>query len=196
MKAPPMPAKSPHHRILFVCLGNICRSPAAEIILQKIVDDAGLAHQYKIDSAGIIGHHTNSPPDSRMAASLKQQGFNIHGRARQITAGDLKEFDQIITMDESNLADAKKLDPTGTLHRKIQAFVSFCRFNHDPRVPDPYYGGQRGFDHVIEMLKDGCEGILESCIKNSLPAEPAPSNPQTDLTDEGEPPFPTQARRR
>lgn len=163
-----MSSESTYHRILFVCLGNICRSPAAEIILQKIVNDAGLADLYKIDSAGIIGHHTGSPPDSRMAESLKQQGFTIHGRARQITARDLEEFDQIITMDESNLADAKKLDTCGTLHPKIQPFVNFCRFHHDPRVPDPYYGGQRGFDHVIEMLKDGCEGIFESYHKNTI----------------------------
>jgi protein-tyrosine phosphatase len=178
-----MPSKSTYHRILFVCLGNICRSPAAEIILQGIVDDAGLADQYKIDSAGIIGHHAGSPPDSRMSESLKQQGFNIHGRARQITAGDLKEFDLIITMDESNFADAKKLDTTGKLHPKIQPFVTFCRFHHDSRVPDPYYGGQRGFDHVIEMLKDGCEGILESCLKNSLPEAPASSEPHMSSTD-------------
>lgn len=160
-----MLSKSTHYRILFVCLGNICRSPAAEIIFQKIVDDAGLSNQYQIDSAGIIGHHAGSPPDSRMAESLKQKGFRIHGQARQITARDLQEFDLVITMDESNLADTKKLDPKGQLHEKIKPFVSFCRFHNDPRVPDPYYGGQRGFHHVIEMLRDGCEGILETLPK-------------------------------
>jgi protein-tyrosine phosphatase len=129
------------------------------------VDDAGLSDHYKIDSAGIIGHHHGSPPDSRMAESLKRQGFRIHGRARQINAEDLLEHDLIITMDETNLADVKSLAPDASLHGKIRPFVSFCRFHKDPRVPDPYYGGQRGFDHVIEMLKDGCKGILESVSK-------------------------------
>lgn len=157
-----MSPKSPRFRILFVCLGNICRSPAAEIIFQKMVTDAGLATHFEIDSAGVIGHHQGSAPDSRMAKSLEQQGFTIQGQARKITATDLKEFDLIITMDESNLADVKRLDPSGELHHKIRPFVSFCSSHDDPRVPDPYYGGQRGFDHVIEMLKDGCEGILKS----------------------------------
>jgi len=157
-----MSSEFPRYRILFVCLGNICRSPAAEIILQKVVNDAGLADHYKVDSAGIIGHHEGSPPDWRMAESLKQHGFTIHGRARQITATDLTDFDLIITMDETNLADVKRIDKGGGLHEKIQPFVSFCRSHDDPRVPDPYYGGQRGFDHVIEMLKDGCNGIFES----------------------------------
>ena len=150
------------HRVLFVCLGNICRSPAAEIIFRKQVTDSGRTDDFEIDSAGTIGHHEGSPPDSRMSATLELQGFTPGGRARQIKAADLKNFDLIVTMDESNLSDVQQLDKTGKLHAKIQPFVSFCRHHDDLRVPDPYYGGQRGFDHVIELLKDGCEGILES----------------------------------
>ena len=147
-------------KVLFVCLGNICRSPAAEIIFRQQVADEGAADDYLIDSAGTISHHQGSPPDSRMADALKRQGFIITGRARKILPADLKNFDLIVTMDESNLADVRALDPSGLAHEKIRPFVSFCREHDDLRVPDPYYGGQRGFDHVIELLKDGCAGIL------------------------------------
>ena len=154
-------SKKPH-RVLFVCLGNICRSPAAEIIFRKMVDDAGRAAEFEIDSAGTIGHHEGAPPDSRMSDALKRNGYAISGKARRIAARDLETFDLIVTMDESNLADVRSLDSEGRFHSKIQPFVGFCRTHDDLRVPDPYYGGQRGFDHVIRLLGDGCEGILES----------------------------------
>lgn len=149
-------------RVLFVCLGNICRSPAAENILRKLAKDAGRENEFEIDSAGTIGHHQGAPPDSRMSESLKRQGFEVRGSARQISAADLEHFDLIVTMDESNLRDVEHLDETGQYASKLKPFVGFCRHHDDLRVPDPYYGGQRGFDHVIELLKDGCEGILTS----------------------------------
>lgn len=156
-------ANSPRpHRILFVCLGNICRSPAAEIVFRKQVEDAGRADAFEIDSAGTIGHHEGSPPDPRMAESLIRRGFTVRGRARKIAATDLESFDIIVTMDETNFSDVARLDQTGKLHSKIRPFVTFCRRHDDKRVPDPYYGGQRGFDHVIALLEDGCEGILKS----------------------------------
>lgn len=147
-------------RVLFVCLGNICRSPAAEIIFRQQVADAGRADDFLIDSAGTIGFHEGAPPDPRMSDALKRQGFTVNGRARQILPEDLAKFDLIVTMDESNLADVRSLDASGDFHEKIRPFVSFCTRHDDLRVPDPYYGGQRGFDHVIELLKDGGEGIL------------------------------------
>jgi protein-tyrosine phosphatase len=147
-------------KVLFVCLGNICRSPAAEIIFRQQVADEGATDDYLIDSAGTISHHQGSPPDSRMAEALKRQGFKVSGRARKILPEDLENFDLIVTMDESNLADVRALDPSGLTHEKIRPFVSFCHEHDDLRVPDPYYGGQRGFDHVIELLKDGCAGII------------------------------------
>ena len=149
------------HRILFVCLGNICRSPAAEIIFRHFARDQGLADALHIDSAGTIGHHEGEPPDPRMAEALRRHGFEVTGRARRIRKSDLDDFDHIITMDESNLADVRSLDPTGRHHHKIRPLVEFCTANEAPRVPDPYYGGQRGFDHVIALLKDGCQGILD-----------------------------------
>lgn len=149
------------HRVLFVCLGNICRSPAAEIIFRKMVDDAGRTEDFEIDSAGTIGYHQGAPPDQRMAAALASKGFTISGKSRQIRSEDLEYFDLIVTMDESNLTEVRSLDTAGKFREKIRPLVSFCRSHDDLRVPDPYYGGQRGFDHVIELLGDGCAGILE-----------------------------------
>ena len=149
-----------HYRILFVCLGNICRSPAAEIIFRHKATLAGMIDDFEVDSAGIIGHHSGSPPDPRMTAALRERGYEVTGSARKIHRHDLRDFDLIVTMDESNLADVRGLDPLAEYHSKIRPFVGFCRRHNDPRVPDPYYGGQRGFSHVIDLLEDGCEGIL------------------------------------
>lgn len=143
-------------------MGNICRSPAAEIIFRKLVTDAGLNSRFMIDSAGTIGHHEGASPDSRMSETLRRAGYQVEGSARQILAADLERFDWIITMDEANLTDVRKLDPSGECDSRIRPFVSFCRNHDDPRVPDPYYGGQRGFDHVLRLLEDGCEGLLET----------------------------------
>lgn len=155
-----MQAAAVTHRILFVCMGNICRSPAAEIILRHQVARAGRADEFHIDSAGTIGHHSGLPPDPRMTEVLLEHGFAVSGCARQIRAEDLRRFDLIVTMDESNHSDVCRLDPSGETHAKIRPFVSFCRRHDDLRVPDPYYGGRRGFDHVVRLLEDGCEGIL------------------------------------
>ncbi len=150
------------HRVLFVCLGNICRSPAAEIIFRQQAFDAGRIHEFDIDSAGTISHHAGSPPDSRMSESLQRKGYTITGQARRISLEDLENFDLIVTMDETNLTDVMQLDPSGRQHPKIRPLVSFCREYDDLRVPDPYYGGQIGFNHVISLLEDGCAGILDS----------------------------------
>jgi protein-tyrosine phosphatase len=149
-------------RILFVCLGNICRSPAAAIILRHLAREAGRENDFTIDSAGTAGHQAGLPPDPRMADALMRHGYQVTGMARHISPDDLESSDLVVTMDEANLMDVLQLDPTGSLHAKVRPFVSFCRRHDDPRVPDPYYGGQRGFDHVISLLRDGCEGILEA----------------------------------
>jgi protein-tyrosine phosphatase len=148
-------------KVLFVCLGNICRSPAAEIIFRRFVSDAGLGHAITADSAGTISHHEGSAPDERMADALVRHGFRVEGQARKIKPGDLEDFDLIVTMDEQNHRDVLALDPSGVFHNKVRPFVSFCQDHDDLRVPDPYYGGQRGFNHVVALLRDGCRGILD-----------------------------------
>lgn len=153
---PPKP-----YRVLFVCMGNICRSPAAEIIFRHFATDTGRAAEFDVDSAGTISHHHGAPPDSRMAATLQRRGYTVTGKARRINAYDLERFDLILTMDEENLAAVQRMDASGAHHHKIRPFVEFCSYGTDLRVPDPYYGGQRGFEHVMTLLEDGCHGILE-----------------------------------
>jgi protein-tyrosine phosphatase len=147
-------------------MGNICRSPAAEIIFRKLVDDAGLTDQFEIDSAGTINYHAGSPPDRRMAETLRNRGYTITGEARQIRAPDLTRFDWIVTMDENNLTEVRHLDPSGALHDKIVPMVRFAGSHEDPRIPDPYYGGQHGFDHVADLLEDACDGFLRFLKQN------------------------------
>jgi protein-tyrosine phosphatase len=154
------------YRILFVCLGNICRSPAAEIIFRKQVADAGRMADFEIDSAGTLGYHEGSPPDHRMSEVLRRRGYSISGAARQIKKSDLEHFDLIVTMDETNYSDVKNLDSTAQLHPKIQPLVSFCREYDDKYVPDPYYGGKEGFEHVAKLLEDGCAGILDRITRD------------------------------
>ena len=146
--------------ILFVCMGNICRSPAAEIIFRKLVEEAGLTDDLKIDSAGTINYHTGNPPDPRMSETLSRRGYEIRGCARQVQAEDLERFDLILAMDEDNLADLRALDGRGQFSDKIRAFVEYLETHDDPRIPDPYYGGQKGFEHVIELLEDGCASLI------------------------------------
>lgn len=147
--------------VLFVCMGNICRSPAAEIVFRQRVVEAGLADRIQIDSAGTIGYHTGNGPDPRMAATLKSRGYTISGRARQVTAGDLDRFDLVLAADEENLADLRRLANGRPTKAEIRLLVDFCRHHQAPRVPDPYYGGQKGFEEVADLVEDACEGLLE-----------------------------------
>ena len=147
-------------RVLFVCMGNICRSPAAEIIFRQKVADAHLSPAIEIDSAGTINYHSGSPPDPRMADTLRKRGYTVSGKARQIRPADLAHFDHILTMDETNLDEVRHLDPSGTHHHKIIPMVRFLSSPGTPRIPDPYSGSQRGFEHVADLLEDACGGLL------------------------------------
>ena len=148
-------------KILFVCMGNICRSPAAEIVFRKMVVDAGQQDHFIIDSAGTISYHTGNPPDPRMSETLIRIGYKPCGRARQIQSEDLDRFDLILVMDEDNLADVRALDPSEHHLHKIRAFVDYLHKLEAPRIPDPYYGGQKGFSQVVELLEDGCQNLLK-----------------------------------
>lgn len=150
----------PSYRILFVCMGNICRSPAGEGVLRALVEEAGLSDQIEIDSCGTIGFHAGDPPDHRMTAAAAKRGIRLSGQARQIRYQDLKDFDLILTMDEENFRNVARLDAGGTATPRIQRFCSFCQDFSEKEVPDPYYGGDRGFEHVLDLLEDGCRGVL------------------------------------
>jgi protein-tyrosine phosphatase len=149
-------------RVLFVCMGNICRSPAAEIVFRQQVAAAGRTAEFSIDSAGTIGHHTGKGPDSRMAATLAARGYLISGKSRQIRPADLLHFDLILVMDQEQLANVRALDPAQRHHHKIRLFTDYCTSSEAHEVPDPYYGGLAGFEKVADLVEDAAQGLLDS----------------------------------
>ncbi|PAW63600.1 MAG: protein tyrosine phosphatase [Verrucomicrobiia bacterium Tous-C4TDCM] len=156
-----MPADRKPFRVLFVCMGNICRSPAAEIVFRQQVSEAGLNDSIHIDSAGTIGYHSGKRPDPRMADTLRRRGYPIAGRARQVTARDLADFDLLLAADPENLADLRRLDREGLHRGKIRLLVDYCVDKEADHVPDPYYGGQQGFEEVADLVEDACAGLLD-----------------------------------
>lgn len=152
-------------RILFVCLGNICRSPAAENILRHLTQESGCAEQFEIDSAVTAGWHTGKSPDKRMSATIIERGVPVTGAARQFSSDDFKEFDLILTMDDDNYAGVTFEDKKDEYSDKVKKFTSFCTEHQHSQVPDPYYGGQDGFELVADMLEDGCREIIRQYSK-------------------------------
>lgn len=153
------------NRILFLCMGNICRSPAGHCVFQHMVDQAGLSDQFEIDSAGTIGFHIGSPPDQRMQQFMRSRKIPVIVTARQLKQNDLKHFDLILAMDKDNLEGAQSMDPSGKLHSKIKLFCSYCTQHDETEVPDPYYGGESGFERVLDMIEDGCVNLLRQFVK-------------------------------
>jgi protein-tyrosine phosphatase len=152
-------------RLLFVCLGNICRSPAAEGMFLHLVAQEGLEDQFLVDSAGTGGWHAGNLPDRRMRAAAERRGIHLPSRARQIQPADLTSFDRILTMDADNLQAVRSLAATGLPGGRqqlaiIEPMTSHCLRFSDAEVPDPYYGGEAGFGHVLDLLEDACSGLL------------------------------------
>ena len=153
-------------RILFVCLGNICRSPAAEGIMRHIVKEKGLADDIEIDSAAIGPWHVGELPDARMRQCGARHGYAFNSRARQLTSTDFGRFDLIIGMDHDNIRAIRAKARNAEDEQKIHLMADYLR--HHPNqstIPDPYYGGERGFELVIELLEDACEGLATSLKK-------------------------------
>ena len=150
------------YKVLFVCLGNICRSPAAHAVMEAVVEREGLQSEIEIDSAGTYGGHAGDLPDSRMRAAAKPRGYSLTHRARQFQEDDFYDFDMIVVMDDSNYRNVERLSPERKCMSKVRRFVEFCSKHPDRTyVPDPYYEGREGFELVLDMLEDGCEGLLE-----------------------------------
>ncbi|MBP0029652.1 low molecular weight protein-tyrosine-phosphatase [Roseofilum sp. Guam] len=156
------------YKLLFVCLGNICRSPSAENIMNHLIAQQGLEEEMVCDSAGTSAYHIGSSPDRRMAAAAAEQGIELKGRARQFKKEDFEEFDLILAMDKDNYRNILYLDEGDRYKDKVRLMCEFCtRHPNISEVPDPYYGGPEGFNQVIDLLMDACEGLLsESIIKN------------------------------
>ena len=150
-------------RVLFVCLGNICRSPAAEGVFLHLLAQEGLEDRFVVDSAGTGGWHVGQPADRRMRSAAERRGIHLPSRARQLDADDLSSFDHILTMDASNLADVQALArQVGSGSARIEPLVQYCRELRADEVPDPYYGGPDGFEHVLDLLDDACRGLLDA----------------------------------
>ena len=148
------------YRLLFVCLGNICRSPSAEGIMSHLIQQQGLEKQIMCDSAGTSSYHIGSSPDRRMTAAASKRGIVLSGQARQFSTSDFDQFDLILAMDRQNYQDILRLAPSHEYEEKVRLMCSFCQHHADDEVPDPYYGGAEGFNYVIDLLLDACEGLL------------------------------------
>ena len=150
------------YKLLFVCLGNICRSPSAENIMNHLNQESGLTERIICDSAGTSSYHIGSLPDRRMSAAATQKlGFKLKGQARQFQSSDFQEFDLILAMDRENYQNILYLDSTGEYEHKVRLMCDFCSQFNLKEVPDPYYGGPEGFNQVIDLLMDACGGLLE-----------------------------------
>ncbi|MFP4674401.1 MAG: low molecular weight protein-tyrosine-phosphatase [Opitutales bacterium] len=150
------------HRILFLCTGNICRSPAAHCIFQHYVDQESRSRDFEIDSSGTIAFHAGEPPDPRMREALRARNIPVFGKARPLASGDLRHYDLILAMDRENLNFARQMDASGEHQSKIRLFSGFCTKHQSDEVPDPYYGGDAGFEKVLDMIEDGCSNLLKS----------------------------------
>jgi len=155
-----MPQKK--FNVIFVCLGNICRSPAAENIFRQMVKEAGLENHIHIDSAGTHDYHPGKAPDKRMTETLHRRDIPSIGAARQFKTSDFKRFDLIVAMDHENHNGICSLANTRDHTQKVTMFTSFCEHpDHQiAEVPDPYYGGEEGFELVADILEDGCRELL------------------------------------
>ena len=151
-------------RILFVCLGNICRSPAAEGIFNQKIKERHLEKCFVVDSAGTGSWHIGNLPDQRMRLTALSRGIELTSRARQIEENDLYEFDHILVMDKDNLHGVKSLirDKQDLVNSKIKLILSYSKDSQLDEVPDPYYGGQNGFDKVLDLLDNAIDGLIDS----------------------------------
>ncbi|HEX7291338.1 MAG TPA: low molecular weight protein-tyrosine-phosphatase [Conexibacter sp.] len=161
-------------RILFVCLGKICRSPTAEAVMARLVGDAGLDREIELDSAGTGAWHVGSPPDERATAAAAARGIAIRGVARQVRPEDFERFDLLLAMDADNQRNLRALAPDAEAAAKVRMLRAFDPAAADAvslDVPDPYYGGEDGFDRVLDLVEAACAGLLAE-LRDTAPSAP------------------------
>ena len=153
-------------KILFVCLGNICRSPAAEGVFKQKIKDRDIEKLFVVDSAGTGGWHVGNLADPRMRETALSRGIELTSRSRKIEESDLYEFDHILVMDNDNLQAVKSLtkDQLNPVNSKIKLILSYSQDSQLDEVPDPYYGGQNGFDKVLDLLDNAIDGLIDSLM--------------------------------
>lgn len=149
-------------RILFVCMGNICRSPTAEGVVRVHLDRTGLAADVELDSAGTHGYHIGKAPDDRARKAAAARGYDLSAlRARRVSDLDFVRYDRILAMDRDNLDELRQVCPAEHRH-KLGLFLEYSRNFREREVPDPYYGGEEGFEHVLDLVEDAASGLIES----------------------------------
>ncbi|GLS26447.1 low molecular weight protein-tyrosine-phosphatase [Marinibactrum halimedae] len=150
-------------KVLFVCLGNICRSPTAEGVFRHYVEKAGKSHWINIDSAGTGGWHIGASPDPRAQEAASQRGYSLSSiTARQVSLKDFSEFDYILAMDNDNLSNLRALASETSFHGHLGLFLDFAKETSHREVPDPYYGGDAGFVLVLDLIEQASEGLLQA----------------------------------
>ena len=152
-------------KVLFVCMGNICRSPTAEGVFRRLVEREGLAARIHIDSAGTHAYHIGEPPDPRAQAAAAARGFDLSGiRGRRVTPGDVEDFDYVLAMDREN--HQQLLAICGPhLEHKVRLFMEYAPHRPEQEVPDPYFGGESGFDRVLDMIEEAAAGLMAEIRK-------------------------------
>lgn len=156
------------YKVLFVCLGNICRSPAAEGIFRHIVKENGMEDRFVIDSAGTYGGHSGEHPDRRMRTAALYRGYGLTHSARQVRSLDFLDFDLVIAMDDQNYEDLMHLAPSVEATHKIRRMASFLTTHRISYIPDPYYMGSEGFSLVLDLLEEGCQNLYDKIINSEI----------------------------
>ena len=169
-------------RVLFVCLGNICRSPTAEGVMRALVNEAGLQERIELDSAGTGGWHVGESPDARATEAAGRRGIVLEGAARKVRPRDFEEFDLILAMDSSNLRDLQRIAPDEQAREKVRLLREWDpTADGDLDVPDPYYGGPGGFDEVLDLVQAACAALLKQ-LREETAEWAEPVSPDTGKT--------------
>lgn len=155
-------------KVLFVCMGNICRSPTAQGIFAALLEREGLQNVIEVDSAGTHSYHIGNPPDRRAQASAQRRGIDLSGlRARRVEQRDFEQFDYVLAMDQENYRHLEALCRDDH-RRKLRLFMEFAPHLNEPEVPDPYYGGASGFERVLDMVEEAAQGLLDHIRRHHL----------------------------
>ena len=159
-------------RVLFVCMGNICRSPTAEGVFRRLLAERAPELDVHVDSAGTHGYHTGKPPDPRACRAAERRGVDLTGlRARQVTGEDFAHFELVLAMDEQNRDFLLEASPV-EYHGRIKLLLEFAPQLERREVPDPYYGGSTGFEHVLDLVEEAGAGVLEHLLRTPAPPPP------------------------
>lgn len=156
------------YKVLFVCLGNICRSPAAHGIFEHIVQANGMQGRIEVDSAGTYGGHRGELPDNRMRTAAMYRGYALTHRSRPVSSLDFLDFDMIVAMDDQNYEDLMHIAPSVEATHKVRRMSEFLKIRKMSYIPDPYYMGTEGFSMVLDLLEDGCQNLYDEIVNNAL----------------------------